>query len=98
VRAPGMRSRNAPTARALPPPTACTPLTSRVAMPAILETTVSAMVVLPIELTNAESARSARCLLAESAPADEVLEVVEGWLLVMEKHVHFSKSAVAVNT
>jgi len=49
ARAAGMRSRKAPTARAIPTPTACTPSTSRVAMPAIFETTVSAIVVLPCE-------------------------------------------------
>src|SRR3954470_5993700 len=45
--APGIRSRSAPMVRAAPPPSAYTPATSRVAMPAIFCTTPSAMVVRP---------------------------------------------------
>ena len=45
---PGCARRRAPTwARAVPPPRSCTPLISRAAMPAILETTVSAIAVRP---------------------------------------------------
>ena len=47
ARAPGMRSRTAPIARAAPLPKPSTPLTCRVASPAIFDTTVSAIVVLP---------------------------------------------------
>src|SRR5690242_3937421 len=48
-----MRSRRLPIARAVPPPRECTPVTSLVAMPAILLTTASAMVVLPSGVTSA---------------------------------------------
>src|SRR5918997_115742 len=44
---PGSLSRIAPSARAAPVPMECTPAISRVAMPAIFETTESAMLVLP---------------------------------------------------
>ena len=55
VREPGIRSRRAPTARDAPPPRSWTPLISRVAMPAIFETTVSAMEVRPCSVTRAAS-------------------------------------------
>jgi len=58
-------------------------LTSRVAMPAILDTTVSAIVVLPVELTNAESPRPATSLLDESLLEDCVLDAVEDCGLVI---------------
>src|SRR4051812_13533079 len=49
---PGMRSRRAPKARVPPVPRLCTPFTSRVAMPAILRTTPSAIEVLPWAVTS----------------------------------------------
>jgi hypothetical protein len=52
-----MRERTAPRARAVPLPMECTPGISRAAIPAILATTESAMVVLPCAVCRPEPPR-----------------------------------------
>src|SRR5512142_2635270 len=68
---PGMRSRIAPKARAPPVPSACTPDTSRVAIPAIFRTTESAIDVRPCEV--ARSPRLGWALASAPPPAPPVV-------------------------
>jgi hypothetical protein len=67
---PGMRSRIEPNARAAPPPSLYTPDTSRVAIPAIFWTTLSAIDVFPCEETS--SAAGGRCRAVDMLESDLV--------------------------
>ncbi|VXC02391.1 hypothetical protein NOCARDAX2BIS_400080 [Nocardioides sp. AX2bis] len=75
VRDPGIRSRIAPTARAAPPPRACTPSISRAAIPAIFDTTVSAIEVRPSDGV-AGTATSVRVVPVDVAVAADVVGAV----------------------